>query len=147
MFAIRFLPFQGVSEINSWGGETKQYTIEVDPTGLRRYNLTLHDVMSAVSSNNANFGGSYIEHAEQQYTVRGIGRAEGVDDLGNIVVASTGGVPVLLKQLSRIAPEPLPRHGAVMKDGKGETVSGMVIILRGRTGEKSSKRSKPRSPS
>ena len=55
---------------------------------------------------------------------------------GNIVVSTTGGIPVLLKQLARIAPEPLPRHGAVMKDGNGETVSGMVIILRGENGQK-----------
>jgi cobalt-zinc-cadmium resistance protein CzcA len=137
-WVIRYalLTVPGVSEINSWGGETKQYTIEVDPDGLRRFNLTLHDVVAAVSTNNANFGGSYIEHAEQQYTVRGIGRAEGVDDLGNIVVSTTGGVPVLLKQLAMIAPEPLPRHGAVMKDGNGETVAGMVIILRGENGQK-----------
>ena len=137
-WVIRYalLTVPGVSEINSWGGETKQYTIEVDHEGLRRFNLTLHDVVTAVSTNNANFGGSYIEHAEQQYTVRGIGRAEGVDDLGNIVVSTTGGVPVLLKQLAMIAPEPLPRHGAVMKDGNGETVSGMVIILRGENGQK-----------
>ncbi len=137
-WVIRYalLTVPGVSEINSWGGETKQYTIEVDPEGLRRFNLTLHEVVAAISTNNANFGGSYIEHAEQQYTVRGIGRVENVDDIGNIVVSTTGGVPVLLKQLGRISPEPLPRHGAVMKDGQGETVSGMVIILRGENGQK-----------
>jgi cobalt-zinc-cadmium resistance protein CzcA len=136
-WVIRYalLTVPGVSEINSWGGETKEYTIEVDPEGLRRFNLSLHDLVTAVSTNNANFGGSYIEHAEQQYTVRGIGRAEGVDDLGNIVVSTKSGVPVLLKQLARIAPEALPRHGAVMKDGNGETVSGMVIILRGENGQ------------
>ena len=137
-WVIRYalLTVPGVSEINSWGGETKQYTIEVDPEGLRRFNLTLHEVVAAVSTNNANFGGSYIEHAEQQYTVRGIGRVENVDDIGNIVVSTSGGVPVLLKQVGRISPEPLPRHGAVMKDGQGETVSGMVIILRGENGQK-----------
>ena len=133
-YALLTVP--GVSEINSWGGETKQYTIEIDPEGLRRYNLTLHDVVSAVTSNNANFGGSYIEHAEQQYTVRGLGRAESTDDLGNIVVSTVGGVPVLLRQVATIATLPLPRHGAVMKDGRGETVSGMVIILRGENGQK-----------
>ena len=84
-WVIRYalLTIPGVSEINSWGGETKQYTAEVDPENLRRFNLTLHDVVTAVTNNNANFGGSYIEHAEQQYTVRGLGRAENVDDLGN----------------------------------------------------------------
>ncbi len=126
----------GVSEINSWGGYTKQYTIEVDPESLRRYNLTLHDLLQAVSDNNANFGGSYIEHADQQYTIRGLGRATNVQDLGNTVVSTTNGVPVLLRQVAAIGAEPLLRHGAVMHDGKGETVSGMVIILRGENGQK-----------
>ncbi len=133
-YALLTVP--GVSEINSWGGETKQYTIEVDPESLRRYNLTLHDVTTAVTNNNANFGGSYIEHAEQQYTVRGVGRALSVGDLGNIVVSTTGGVPVLLNQVAQIQPRPLLRHGAIMHDGNGETVSGMVIILRGENGQK-----------
>ncbi len=132
-YALLTVP--GVSEINSWGGETKQYTIELDPENLRRFNLTLHDVVNAVTSNNANFGGSYIEHADQQYTVRGLGRAEDVGDLGNIVVSTHGGVPVLLKQVATINIAPLPRHGAVMRDAKGETVSGMVIILRGENGQ------------
>ncbi len=135
-YALLTIP--GVSEINSWGGYTKQYTIEVDPDSLRRYNLTLHDVATAVTDNNANFGGSYIEHAEQQYTVRGLGRVQSLDDLGNIVVSTqkSGGVPVLLKQVATVATEPLPRHGAVMRNGNGETVSGMVIILRGTNGQK-----------
>ncbi len=137
-WVIRYalLTVPGVSEINSWGGETKQYTVEVDPENLRRFNLTLHDVVTAVTNNNANFGGSYIEHAEQQYTVRGLGRAESIDDLGNIVVSTTNGIPVLLKQVATIVTAPLPRHGAVMRNGDGETVSGMVIILRGENGQK-----------
>ncbi len=126
----------GVSEINSWGGYTKQYTIEVDPESLRRYNLTLQDVVQSVSSNNANFGGSYIEHAEQQYTIRGLGRAQNLQELGNTVVSTAKGVPVLLNQVATLRTEPLLRHGAVMHDGKGETVSGMVIILRGENGQK-----------
>ncbi len=137
-WVIRYalLTIPGVSEINSWGGETKQYTAEVDPENLRRFDLTLHDVVTAVTNNNANFGGSYIEHAEQQYTVRGLGRAESMDDLGNIVVSTNNGVPVLLKQVATMKTAALPRHGAVMRNGQGETVSGMVIILRGENGQK-----------
>ena len=137
-WVIRYalLTVPGVSEINSWGGETKQYTAEIDPENLRRFNLTLHDVVAAVTNNNANFGGSYIEHAEQQYTVRGLGRAENIDDLGNIVISTTNGIPVLLKQVATIQTAALPRHGAVMRNGQGETVSGMVIILRGENGQK-----------
>ncbi len=137
-WVIRYalLTIPGVSEINSWGGETKQYVAEVDPESLRRFNLTLHDVVTAVTNNNANFGGSYIEHAEQQYTVRGLGRAESLDDLGDIVVSTSRGVPVLLKQVATLKTDALPRHGAVMRNGQGETVSGMVIILRGENGQK-----------
>src|ERR1700730_1112497 len=137
-WVIRYalLAVPGVSEVNSWGGETKQYTIEIDPESLRRYNLSLHEVAAAVTNNNANFGGSYIEHAEQQYTIRGIGRAESIEDLGNIVVSTFQGMPILLKQVATIEPLPMLRHGAVMKDGRGETVSGMVIMLRGANGQK-----------
>ncbi|AFL87800.1 heavy metal efflux pump, cobalt-zinc-cadmium [Terriglobus roseus DSM 18391] len=136
-WVIRYdlLTIPGVSEINSWGGQTKQYTIEVNPDSLRRYDLTLHDVVTAVSSNNDNFGGSYIEHAEQQYTIRGIGRAQSLDDLGKIVVTTRNGIPTYLNQIATMKLSALPRHGAVMKDGKGETVSGMVIILRGENGD------------
>ena len=137
-WVIRYalLTVPGVSEINSWGGETKQYTAEVEPENLRRFNLTLHEVAVAVTNNNANFGGSYIEHAEQQYTVRGLGRAESIEDLGNIVVSTRNSIPVLLKQVATIKTTALPRHGAVMRNGRGETVSGMVIILRGENGQK-----------
>jgi cobalt-zinc-cadmium resistance protein CzcA len=137
-WVIRYqlLTIPGVSEINSWGGETKQYTAVVDPESLRRFQLTLHDLVSAVTKNNANFGGSYIEHAEQQYTIRGIGRTESLDDMGKIVVSTSNGVPTYLNQVATLKLEPMPRHGAVMKDGHGETVSGMVIILRGENGQK-----------
>jgi cobalt-zinc-cadmium resistance protein CzcA len=137
-WTIRYslLTIPEVSEINSWGGETKQYSVLVDPAGLRRYNLSLHDVVLAVESNNANFGGSYIEHADQTYTVRGLGRAVDLGDLGQIVVATRDGTPVLLNQLAQLQLLPLIRHGAVLHDGKGETVSGMVIVLRGANGNK-----------
>ncbi len=125
-----------VSEINSWGGDTKQYSVVVDPDRLREYNLTLHDLVLAVENNNANFGGSYIEHAQQTYTVRGLGRAESLSDLGEIVVTARNGTPVLVRDLATLETLPLIRHGAVLHDGEGETVSGMVITLRGANGNK-----------
>jgi heavy metal efflux system protein len=122
---------QGVSEINSWGGQTKEYVIEVEPAALRRYNLTLHDVLTRVIENNENFGGGFIEHAEQQYTILGLGRASSEQDLANIVVLSQNGVPVLLGDLAKVTVAPMPRQGAVMHDAKGEAVAGMVILLKG----------------
>src|SRR5450631_1395503 len=80
---LRTLP--GVSEINAWGGQTKQYQIVVDPASLSQYGLTLHDVAKRVEDNNTNFGGGYIEHAAEQYTLIGGGRAISTGELGNIV--------------------------------------------------------------
>jgi cobalt-zinc-cadmium resistance protein CzcA len=125
-----------VSEINSWGGYTKEYSVVVDPDHLRAYDLTLHDVVSAIENNNSNFGGSYIEHAGQMYTVRGIGRVENLDDIGRIVVATRNGTPILVRQVASMQALPMIRHGAVLHDSSGETVSGMVIILRGANGNK-----------
>jgi heavy metal efflux system protein len=129
---LRMVP--GVSEVNTWGGEVKQYQITVDPAVLAQYGLTLHDVAQRVEENNTNFGGGFIEHNDEQYTLRGTGRAESTEDLGNIVLLSHAGVPVLLRDMAQIAIGAAPRHGAVLRNG--ETVSGMVIMLKGENGKR-----------
>ncbi len=131
-YDLRTLP--GISEINSWGGDTKQYTVEVEPLSLRPYGLTVHDVVQRVADNNANFGGGFIEHNEEQYTIRGLGRARGIEDLEKIVIRSQNGVPVLLRNVATIRERPYPRQGAILHDGQGETVCGMVIITKGTNG-------------
>src|SRR5438093_2038298 len=83
---LRTVP--GVSEVNTWGGQTKQFQIVVDPAVLAQYGLTLHDVAMRVEENNTNFGGGYIEHASEQYTLLGSGRATRPEDFGNIVITS-----------------------------------------------------------
>src|ERR1700674_1539510 len=130
-YALRSVP--GVSEVNAWGGRSKQYAIQIDPVALRRYGLTLHDVIGRVAGNNSNFGGGYIEHAEQQYTVRGLGRVSAPADLENTVVVAHDGVPVLLRDIATIAPIPLLRYGATLRETE-EAVSGMVIALKGENG-------------
>src|SRR5271169_6896815 len=95
---LRTLP--GVSEINAWGGQTKQFQIVVDPARLNQYGLTLHDVASRVQDNNTNFGGGYIEHASEQYTLLGTGRATTTQDLGNIVLAAKSGMPIMLRDVA-----------------------------------------------
>jgi heavy metal efflux system protein len=129
---LRMVP--GVSEVNTWGGEVKQYQITIDPTVLAQYGLTLDDVAQRVEENNTNFGGGFIEHNDEQYTLRGSGRAESTTDLGNIVLLSHGGVPVLLRDVAQVAIGAAPRHGAVLRNG--ETVSGMVIMLKGENGKR-----------
>jgi cobalt-zinc-cadmium resistance protein CzcA len=139
---LRTVP--GVNEVNTWGGETRQYHVEVDPARLQAYGLTLREVFERVRENNANFGGGFIEHAAEQYTIRGLGRAGNEQDLEQIVLVSRAGTPVLLRHVARVAVKPMPRQGAVLRDGKGETVSGMVIMLKGENGKRVIERVKAR---
>lgn len=133
-YALRTVP--GVNEVNSWGGETRQYTVEVDPAKLQRYGVDLRTIFERVRENNTNFGGGFIEHAMEQYTVRGLGRAQTVGDLERIVVLARAGTPVLLRDVAEIKLLPMPRQGATLRDGKGETVSGMAIMLKGENGKR-----------
>jgi cobalt-zinc-cadmium resistance protein CzcA len=139
---LRTIP--GVNEINSWGGETKQYEIVVDPARLRAYGITLRDLFERVRENNANFGGGYIEHSSEQYTVRGIGRAFSTRDLEDVVLAARAGTPVMVRDVAQVREGAMQRQGAVTRDGKGETVSGMVIMLKGENGKRVIERVKER---
>ena len=130
-YALRSVP--GVSEVNAWGGRTKQYAIQLDPAALRRYGLTVHDVVERVASNNSNFGGGYIEHAEEQYTVRGIGRVSDQADLENTVLLAHDGVPVLVRDIGKVETVPILRYGATLQDTR-EAVSATVITLKGENG-------------
>ena len=137
---LRTIP--GVSEVNAWGGQTKQYQVLVDPALLAQYGLTLHDVASRIEENNTNFGGGYIEHASEQYTLIGTGRALTVSDFGNIVLTAQGGTPVLLRDVAQVRVGPAPPQGATLRNG--ETVSGMVIMLKGENGKQLIERVKQR---
>ncbi|MBL8176079.1 MAG: efflux RND transporter permease subunit [Bryobacterales bacterium] len=135
---------RGINEVNTWGGETRQVNVEVDPVKLLRYGLTLREVFDRVRENNSNFGGGYIEHASEQYTIRGLGRVRSAEELGNIVLTAKGGSPVLLRQVGAITDKPMQRAGAVLRDGKRETVSGMTIMLKGENGREVIQRVKDR---
>src|SRR6266852_9748539 len=137
---LRTIP--GVSEINAWGGQTKQFQIVVDPALLEQYGLTLHDVATRVEENNTNFGGGYIEHASEQYTLIGSGRAIKIDDFGNIVLTAKDGTPVLVRDVAELRIGSAPPHGATLRNG--ETVSGMVIMLKGENGKQLIERVKER---
>ncbi|MFN7924904.1 MAG: CusA/CzcA family heavy metal efflux RND transporter [Bryobacteraceae bacterium] len=131
---LRTVP--GINEVNTWGGETRQYHIEADPMALKRYNLTLRDLYERVRDNNENFGGGFIEHGSEQYTVRGLGRLREIPDIERVVVLARQGTPVLLRDVAEVKLRPMPRQGAVSRDGKGETVSGMTIMLKGENGKR-----------
>ncbi len=119
--------------MNVWGGETKQFQIVVDPALLQQYGLTLHDVALRVQANNANFGGGYIEHASEQYTLLGSGRATSTGDIGNIVLMAKAGSAVLIRDVAEVRIGAAPPQGATLRNG--ETVSGTVIMLKGENGK------------
>jgi cobalt-zinc-cadmium resistance protein CzcA len=129
---LRTIP--GVGEVNTWGGETKQFQIKADPALLQQFGLTLHDVARRVQENNGNFGGGFIEHASEQYTVHGSGRAITTDDLGKIVLLANEGTPVLLRDAAEVTIGAAPKQGATVRGE--ETVSGMVIMLKGENGKR-----------
>jgi cobalt-zinc-cadmium resistance protein CzcA len=126
---LRTVP--GVTEVNSFGGQVKQYQVVLDPGKLKSLNLTIRDVMEAVEKNNANSGAGYIEHREEQFIVRGLGLAGGIADLERIVVASRHGTPIHLDDVAQLRIGSEPRQGATTRDGKGEAVAGIVMMLQG----------------
>ena len=140
----RLRSVKGVSEINSWGGLTKQFHVIVDPLKLEQYGLSLRQVFEAIANNNASFGGGFIEHHSERYTVRGLGLAMGEEDLQRIVLTSENGTPIFVRDVAEVQVAPMPRNGAVTHDGKGESVSGMVILLKGENAKTVSARIKER---
>jgi cobalt-zinc-cadmium resistance protein CzcA len=129
-FKLRSVP--GVVEVNSYGGELKTYEVQIDPDKLVSYNISLEAVFEALEGNNANAGGAYIERAQEQYVIRGEGLVEKIADIDNIVVAAAkGGTPVFIKNLGTTVLAPQVRQGAVTRDGRGEVVTGVVMMLIG----------------
>lgn len=122
----------GVAEVNSYGGQKKQYQVRVDPGKLLSYGITLRDVLNAVVANNENVGGAYIEHQGEQFILRGIGLARNATEIGEIVV-KTGkeGVPIFVSNIAEVVSGAEVRQGAVLADGKGEIVAGIVMMLKG----------------
>jgi len=121
----------GVNEVNSFGGQVKQYHVEVDPDALLKFGIPLQDVVQAVADNNANAGGSYILKGWEQAYVRSVGLIADAQDIEEIVLSAKDGTPVLLRDVARVRLGPMTRQGAVTRDGKGERVAGMAIMLRG----------------
>ncbi|MFN8588675.1 MAG: CusA/CzcA family heavy metal efflux RND transporter [Candidatus Eisenbacteria bacterium] len=124
----------GVTDVNSFGGLVKQYQVLVRPEQLTSYRLTLREVLEALAENNANASGGYIEHSGEQYVVRGLGLAKSQDDLGRVVVAHRGSTPIFVRDIADVTTGAEPRQGFVTRDGKGEAVAGIVLMLKGASG-------------
>lgn len=121
----------GIVEINSFGGYLKQYEVAVDPDALYSLNITISDVFNALNSNNQNTGGSYIEKVDKAYYIRSEGMIGSLKDIENIVVTNRGGIPVHISDIGTVRYGAPNRFGAMTKDGEGECVGGIAMMLKG----------------
>jgi len=130
------MSLEGVAEVASAGGYVKQYQVEVDPEKLRAYGLTLKQVNTAIKESNLDVGGRLVELAESEFMVRGQGYIESIDDLRTtpVGVDKATHTPVTLDQIAHIAVGPEIRRGVIEMDGKGEAVSGIVVMRSGENG-------------
>lgn len=124
---------EGVAEVASIGGYVKQYQVDVNPTDLRAYDLTVSDVVNAVQRSNNEVGGKILEISDAEYFVRGQGYIKSKEDVENTVVKSfANGIPILIKNVAKVQFGGDIRRGALEKDGRGEVVGGIIVM---RTGE------------
>ena len=150
---LRTVP--GVTEVNSFGGLVKQYQVIVNPDRLTSFHVTLQQVFEALEKNNANASGNFIEHQSEQYMVRGLGLVNGIPDIENIIVATSGSgggkedsaksekggerkvknhTPIYVRDVAEVKIGAELRQGAVTMNGKGEAVAGIVLMLKGASG-------------
>jgi cobalt-zinc-cadmium resistance protein CzcA len=127
----QLLGTKGVAEVNTLGGVLKQYEIAVQPDKLKSMNTTITEIFAALENNNENTGGAYIDKKPYAYFIRGIGMVSSIDDIKKIVVKNQNGIPILIRDVAKVQIGAGIRYGAVTKDGKGEEVSGMVMMLKG----------------
>ena len=121
----------GIVEINSFGGYLKQYEVAVDPSALYSLNITIGDVFEALTRNNQNTGGSYIEKEKKAYYIRAEGMITRTEDIEQIVISNRGGIPIHVSDVAVVRLGAPKRFGAMTKDGLGECVGGIAMMLKG----------------
>ena len=124
-------PLPGVNEVNSFGGKVKQYQVLVAPEKLLKYGLTVGDIVAAVEQGNANAAGGVVLRDWEQLYMRGVGLLKDIPDIERVVLKSKDGSPVYIRDVAEVTIGTEPRQGAVSRDGKGEAVAGMIIMLKG----------------
>lgn len=137
----------GVAEINSFGGELKQYEVAVDPNRLRAMGISMTDIFTALEKNNQNTGGAYIDKKPNAYFIRGIGMVTSTEDISNIAVKNeTGSVPIFIKDVAKVGLGHAVRYGALTYNGEVDAVGGVVMMLKGANSHKVVKSIKDRLP-
>lgn len=134
----------GVAEVSGWGGYVKQYEVAIDNDRLNANGITVGDVFTALEKNNANTGGSYIEEHSAQYYIRGLGTVKTLADIAAIPVKTVGSTPVRVGDVATVDYGHATRFGAVTRNGEGEVVAGIAIMLKGENFQQVSRNVKER---
>ena len=121
----------GIAEVSGWGGYVKQYEVDINLERLNAMGVTIAELYTALNENNENTGGGYVERLSNQYYIRGLGLVKTLDDIEKIVVKTQGGVPVLVGDVAKVHFGHATRYGAVTRNGEGEVVAGITLMLRG----------------
>jgi heavy metal efflux system protein len=121
----------GVNEVNSFGGYLKEFQVIADPEKLLRYKLSIGEIFEAIRNNNENVGGSFINRSSEQYIIRGVGLIGSLSDIGKIIIKTVQGFPIYVGDVAAVRTGYAPRQGAAQKDGQGEVVGGIVMMLKG----------------
>lgn len=121
----------GVAEVSGWGGYVKQYEVAINTDRLNANGISVSEIFDALQRNNANTGGSYIEQNSNQYYIRGIGVVKRLEDVGNITVKTVNGTPIKVSDVAKVQLGHATRFGAVTRNGEGEVVAGIAIMLKG----------------
>ncbi len=122
---------KGVVEVNSFGGRVKQYEVALDPNRLKSMNVTIAEIFTALETNNENTGGAYIVKNHKANFIRGEGLARSIEDINMIVVKTQNQVPILIKDVAEVRIGNAVRFGSFTKNGKGDAVGGMILMLKG----------------
>lgn len=122
----------GVAEVNSFGGELRQYEVAIDPYRLQSLGVSIADIFNALEANNQNTGGAYIDKKPTAYFIRGVGMVTDLDDVRQIHVRSTSGsVPLLIGDVAEVRYGSAVRYGALTYNGEVDAVGGVVMMLKG----------------
>jgi len=123
---------KGIADVNSFGGQVKQYEVAVNPDRLIAMGITIPEIFSALEKNNENTGGAYIDKKPNSYFIRGVGLIGSFDDIKNIVVKTNpNGIPILIKDIAEVQFGSAVRYGAMTYNGEVDAVGGVVMMLKG----------------
>lgn len=136
----------GIAEINSFGGQLKQYEVAVNPDRLKAMGVSIPEIYTALEKNNQNTGGAYIDKRPNAYFIRGVGLVTSLEDVRNIAVKTTGSVPVFVKDLADVRFGSAVRYGALTYNGEVDAVGGVVMMLKGENSNEVVKRIKAKLP-